>query len=153
MTQRLNFFQAAPDIYKAVFALSRTVGEGIDPGLVHLMELRASQINHCAYCLDMHTKDARHAGVSEEKISMVAAFEEAEEFFTAKERAALALTESVTVLTDGHVPDAVYERAAAHWNEQEIAQLIGVIATINTWNRLNVAARTPGGHYKPGMHG
>ncbi|GGU96520.1 hypothetical protein GCM10010211_74830 [Streptomyces albospinus] len=100
----------------------------------------------------MHTKDARHAGESEERISLVAAFDEAPEFFSEKERAALALTEAVTVLTDGFVPDEVYERVAEHYEEKEIAQLTALIAVINTWNRLNVTARTPGGHYKPGQY-
>ncbi|WP_419997325.1 carboxymuconolactone decarboxylase family protein [Streptomyces boninensis] len=152
MTQRLNVYKAAPKLYKATLALSQAVGEGIDPGLKYLMELRASQINKCAFCIDMHTKDARHHGETEERISLVAAFDEADEFFSEKERAALALTEAVTVLTDGHVPDEVYERVAKHWTEPEIAQLIGIITVINAWNRINVSARTPGGHYKPGQY-
>jgi AhpD family alkylhydroperoxidase len=113
--------------------------------------LRASQLNRCAFCIDMHTKDARAGGETDERVALVAAFDEAPNLFTEKERAALALTESVTVLTDGFVPDAVYERAAKHFDEQELAQLIATIAAINTWNRLNVAARTEAGGYRPGM--
>lgn len=151
MTQRLNLTKLIPHVHKAMFALGDAAMRGLDPALTHLVLLRASQLNRCAFCIDMHTKDARHLGESEERISLVAAFDEAPNFFSEKERAALALTEAATVLTDGFVPDAVYERAAAHFEEQELAQLIAVIALINAWNRLNVSARTEGGHYRPGM--
>ncbi|MQY16411.1 hypothetical protein SRB5_66100 [Streptomyces sp. RB5] len=146
----MNIFKAAPEVYKTVLAFNQAAVKGIsDEKLVHLVLLRASQINRCAYCIDMHTKDALNIGEDPVRISLVPAFDEAEEHFTDKERAALALTEAVTVLTDGFVPDAVYERAAAHFDEAELGHLIGLIAAINVWNRLNVAARTPGGHYKP----
>ncbi len=131
--------------------LAGTAAEGLDPKLAHLVELRASQINRCAYCIDMHTKDARAAGETDERIALVAAFEEADNFFDEKERAALALTEAVTVLTDGFVPDEVYERAAKHFDEKELAQLIATIAVINTFNRLNVATRREAGSYTPGQ--
>jgi AhpD family alkylhydroperoxidase len=147
----MNIYKAAPEVYKTVLAFSQAAGQGIDEKLKHLVLLRASQINRCAYCIDMHSKDARHAGDSEERIQLVAAFDEAPEFFSEKERAALALTEAVTVLTDGFVPDEVYNRAAEHFEEKELAQLISLIAAINVWNRLNVTVRTPGGHYKPGQ--
>jgi AhpD family alkylhydroperoxidase len=153
MTQRMNIFEAAPEVYKAVLALSQAAGKGIDKRLKHLVLLRASQINRCAYCIDMHTKDARAAGNSEERISLVAAFDEAPQFFDEKERAAFALTESVTVLTDGFVPDDVYDRAAKHFEEPELAQLISLITAINTWNRMNVTVRTPGGSYQPSARG
>lgn len=151
MTQRMNLYKAAPDVFKALHALSKVAGVGIEEKLKHLVELRASQINRCAYCIDMHTKDARHAGETDERIALVAAFDEAPEFFSEKERAALALAESVTVLTDGFVPDEVYDRAAKHFPEEELAQLIALIASINTWNRMNVSVRAPGGSYTPGQ--
>ena len=148
MTQRMNLYKAAPAVYPTVLAFSNAAAKGVDETVKHLVLLRASQINRCAYCLDMHTKDARAAGLDDVKISLVPAFDEAEEHFSGRERAALALTEAVTVLTDGFVPDAVYERAAAHFSEEELAHLIALIAAINVWNRLNVATRAPGGHYR-----
>jgi AhpD family alkylhydroperoxidase len=147
MTQRMNLYKAAPSVYRTVLAFSTAASAGVDETIRHLVLMRASQINRCAYCLDMHTKDARAADVSDVRISLLPAFDEAEEHFTDRERAALALTEAITVLTDGFVPDAVYERAAAHFSEEELAHLIALIAAINVWNRLNVATRTPGGHY------
>ena len=113
--------------------------------LVELIRIRASQINHCAFCLDMHIAEARKAGESEERIALLAAWEEAAGFYTEKEQAALALTEAITVLTEGFVPDAVYDRAAAHFDEGELAHLIAVIVAINNWNRVNVTIRQPPG--------
>ncbi|MEV6109016.1 carboxymuconolactone decarboxylase family protein [Streptomyces sp. NPDC051940] len=152
MTQRMNIYKAAPQVYKAALAFSQAAGQGLDEKLKHLVELRASQINRCAFCLDMHTKDALHHGEDPVRISLVPAFDEAEEHFTDRERAALALTEAITVVTDGFVPDEVYNRAAEHFDEQELAALIASITAINMWNRLNVSTRTPGGHYKPGQY-
>lgn len=145
MTQRMNIYQAAPELYRTVLAFSTAASAGVDDTIKHLVLLRASQLNRCAFCLDMHTKDATAAGLDGVRLSLVPAFDEAEEHFTDRERAALALTEAVTVLTDGFVPDAVYERAAAHFDTKELAHLIGLIAAINVWNRFNVTARTPGG--------
>ncbi|CAM5544677.1 Carboxymuconolactone decarboxylase family protein OS=Streptomyces tendae OX=1932 GN=F3L20_03980 PE=4 SV=1 [Streptomyces tendae] len=116
------------------------------------MKIRASQLNHCAFCLDMHTKDALAAGESVERIVQLAAWEESRHFYTEKELAAIELTEAVTVLTDGFVPDAVYERAAAHFDEAELAQLIAAITVINAWNRFGVACRLTPGHYTPGQY-
>ncbi|CAM5363318.1 MULTISPECIES: carboxymuconolactone decarboxylase family protein [Streptomyces] len=141
---RLNFHKLAPGIYQALLNAHIAAKKGLgDPVLAELVLIRASQINHCAFCLDMHVKDARKAGVSEERIYLLNAWEEATGHYTAKEQAALALTEAVTVLTDGFVPDAVYERAAAHFDERELAHLIALITTINMWNRINVAIRQP----------
>ncbi|MGW7348242.1 carboxymuconolactone decarboxylase family protein [Streptomyces sp. NPDC054854] len=113
---------------------------------------RASQVNHCAFCLDMHTKDALAAGESVERVVLLAAWEESRHFYTEKELAAIELTEAVTVLTDGFVPDEVYARAAAQFEEAELAQLIAVIATINVWNRIGVTTRSTPGHYTPGQY-
>ncbi|MEU1308147.1 carboxymuconolactone decarboxylase family protein [Streptomyces cinnamoneus] len=142
--QRMNFTKAAPKVFKAMIALDAAAAEGLDPALVELVQIRSSQINHCAYCLDMHTRDARRAGESEERVHLLSAWREAG-LYTEKEQAALALTEAVTVLTDGFVPDEVYERAARHFDEVELAHLIALIFTINAWNRIAVATRkTPG---------
>ncbi|MDQ0405901.1 carboxymuconolactone decarboxylase family protein [Streptomyces sp. NBC_01723] len=116
-----------------------------DAGLAELVQIRASQLNHCAFCLDMHLGLAREHGVSERQLDLLAAWEEAGEVFDARERAALALTEAVTVLTGGFVPDAVYEEAARHFDADGLAHLLGLIAAINSWNRLMVARRIPAG--------
>ncbi|MEU7133588.1 carboxymuconolactone decarboxylase family protein [Streptomyces sp. NPDC046261] len=138
--QRMNFTKAAPKVFKAMIALHAAATADLDPTLVELVQIRASQLNHCAYCLDMHTRDARAAGESEERIHLLSAWREAG-LYTEKERAALDLTEAVTVLTDGFVPDAVYERAARHFGEEELAHLIALIFTINSWNRIAVTTR------------
>jgi AhpD family alkylhydroperoxidase len=139
--RRVNLFEAAPEVYKAMVALDAAARKGLDPTLVELVLTRASQINHCAFCLDMHTRDARAAGISEQKLYLLSAWEEATGLYSDRERAALALTESVTVLTDGFVPDGVYDRAAEHFDDRELAQLISVILTINAWNRIAVSTR------------
>lgn len=149
-TPRMELFKLAPEAYKAALALEIASVKGLDPVLVELVKIRASQINHCAFCLDMHTKDALAAGESVERVIQLAAWEESRHFYTEKELAAIELTEAVTVLTDGFVPDEVYARAAAHFEEAELAQLITVIAMINVWNRIAVTTRLVPGHYTPG---
>ncbi|MGP3952415.1 carboxymuconolactone decarboxylase family protein [Streptomyces sp. 7N604] len=149
---RMNLTQHAPEIYKAMVRLDAAASKGVDPVLAELVKIRASQLNHCAFCLDMHTKDARAAGEREDRIYLLSAWEEATGYFTEKERAALALTEAVTVLTDGFVPDEVYERAAEHFDETELAHLIGLILTINAWNRMAVTTRSVPGAYQPGQY-
>ena len=146
---RMRFAQAAPEVYKAMIQLDAAARKGLEPALTELVKIRASQINHCAFCIDMHIKDARAAGESEERIYLLNAWEEAVGVYTEKEQAALALTEAVTVLTDGFVPDEVYDRAAKHFEEQELAQLIALILTINAWNRIGVTTRLVPGSYKP----
>ncbi|SDC50392.1 carboxymuconolactone decarboxylase family protein [Rhodococcus tukisamuensis] len=139
--QRVNFFKNAPEVYQAMIALDAAARKGVDPALAELVLTRASQINHCAWCIDMHTADARKVGVSEQKLFLLNAWEEVPGLFTEQERAALALTEAVTVLTDGFVPDDVYNRAAAHFDDGQLAQLIGLVLTINAWNRIAVTTR------------
>ncbi|MFE2171011.1 carboxymuconolactone decarboxylase family protein [Streptomyces sp. NPDC059447] len=151
-TPRMQMAKVAPEVYKAVLALEIAAKKGLDPALVELVKIRASQINHCAFCIDMHTKDAIAAGESVERIVLLPAWEESRHFYTEKELAAIELTEAVTVLTDGFVPDEVYEKAAKRFEEKELAQLIAVIATINVWNRIGVTTRLTPGHYKPGMY-
>ncbi|MFC9032594.1 carboxymuconolactone decarboxylase family protein [Streptomyces arboris] len=138
-TARLNFAKAAPKVFRAVIGLDAAAREDIDPTLVELVQIRSSHLNHCAYCLHMHTTDARKAGESEERLHMVAVWREAPHFFTEREQAALALTDAVTRVADAGVPDAVYARAAAHFAEEELAQLLALILTINTWNRIALA--------------
>ncbi|MET9965494.1 carboxymuconolactone decarboxylase family protein [Streptomyces sp. NPDC006356] len=151
-TPRLDWAALAPDVFKAMIRLDAAAGRGLDPALRELVRIRASQLNHCAFCLDMHTKDALAAGESVERIVQLNAWEESRHFYTEKELAALELTEAVTVLTDGFVPDEVYARAAAHFEEAELAQLIAAISVINAWNRFGVTCRRTPGHYQPGQH-
>ena len=138
---RLAIYKTTPDLYEAMMALSNAAAKDIDPELAELIKIRASQINHCAFCLDMHTRDARKHGVSEQKLDVLAAWEEASELFTERERAALALTEAITELGDGHVPDEVYARAAAVFTDRELGHVIAMAVTINAWNRINVTIR------------
>ncbi|MEJ1197127.1 MULTISPECIES: carboxymuconolactone decarboxylase family protein [unclassified Streptomyces] len=150
---RLEWAKHAPEVYKAMIRLDTAAKRGLDPTLYELVKIRASQINHCALCIDMHSKDALAAGESVERIIQLSAWEESRHFYTEKELAAIELTEAVTVLTDGFVPDAVYEKAAAHFEEPELAQLIAAITVINAWNRFGVTCRMTPGHYTPGQHG
>ncbi|MFF1411784.1 carboxymuconolactone decarboxylase family protein [Streptomyces sp. NPDC058289] len=151
-TPRMQFAKLAPEFYKAAVALDAAAAKGLDPALVELVKLRASQINHCAFCIDMHSKDALAAGEDVERLLLLGAWEESRHFYTEKELAAIELTEAVTVLTDGFVPDEVYERAARHFEEKELAQVIALIAAINVWNRIGVTTRLTPGHYTPGMY-
>ncbi|GDY54410.1 alkyl hydroperoxide reductase AhpD [Streptomyces violaceusniger] len=149
----MQFAKAAPEVYKAMVNLDAAARKGVDPTLAELVKVRASQLNRCAFCIDMHTKDARAAGESEERLYLLSAWEEADHLYTEKEQAALALTEAVTVLTDGFVPDEVYEQAAKHFEERELAQVIALIFTINAWNRIGVTTRmTPAPTSRPCDH-
>ncbi|MFC8424787.1 carboxymuconolactone decarboxylase family protein [Streptomyces sp. NPDC057236] len=149
---RLEWARHAPEVYKAMIRLDSAARKGLDAKLYELVKIRASQLNHCAFCLDMHTKDALAAGESVERIIQLGAWEESRHFYTEKELAAIELTEAVTVLTDGFVPDEVYERAAKRFEEPELAQLIAAITVINAWNRFGVTCRMTPGHYTPGQH-
>ncbi|MEU6667318.1 carboxymuconolactone decarboxylase family protein [Streptomyces sp. NPDC046727] len=136
---RLDFAKAAPKVFRAIIGFDAAARAGLDPALVELIQIRASHLNHCAYCLHMHTNDARKAGESEDRLHMVAVWREARHFFTPKEQAALALTEAVTLVADGGVPDTVYAEAAAHFDDEELAHVLSLILTINTWNRVALA--------------
>ncbi|MFF7792087.1 carboxymuconolactone decarboxylase family protein [Streptomyces sp. NPDC007991] len=149
---RLEWAKHAPEVYKAMIRLDTAARQGLDHKLYELVKIRASQINHCAFCIDMHTKDALASGESVERIVQLSAWDESRHFYTAKELAALELTEAVTVLTDGFVPDAVYENAAKHFGEAELSQLIAAITVINAWNRFGVTCRMTPGHYQPGQY-
>ena len=150
---RLEWARHAPEVYKAMVRLDTAARQGLDPKLYELVKIRASQLNHCAFCLDMHTKDALAAGESVERIVQLSAWEESRHFYTEKELAAIELTEAVTVLTEGFVPDEVYAKAAKHFDETELAHLIAAIIAINAWNRFAVSTRMVPGHYTPGDHG
>lgn len=141
--QRMDFSAVAPKVFKAVLALDAAARDGLDPVLLELVQIRTSQINRCAYCIDYHTTDARKAGEAEQRIHQLSGWEESS-LYTEKERAALALAEAVTLLPQG-VPDEVYDEAAVHFDEKELAQLIAIVLTANAWNRMNVTTRkTPG---------
>jgi AhpD family alkylhydroperoxidase len=140
-TDRINIYKVSPDLYDAMMTLSTASAKDVDPTIGELIKIRASQINHCAFCLDMHTADARKHGETEQRLALIAAWQEAGDLFTEQERSALALTEAITELHDGHVPDEVYARAAAVFSERELGQVIAMAVTINAWNRINVATR------------
>jgi AhpD family alkylhydroperoxidase len=134
--------------YKAMLGLEEYLHNSLlEAPLLHLIKLRASQINGCAYCLDMHWKDLRAIGEDEQRLYSLDAWRECP-YYTDRERAALAWTEAVTLVTDGHVPDAVYEEVRPHFNETEFCDLTLAVAAINAWNRLSIAARTVPGTYK-----
>jgi AhpD family alkylhydroperoxidase len=139
---RLKIYKSSPELYDAMMALSTAAAKDVDPALGELIKIRASQINHCAFCLDMHTRDARKIGVSEQKLDVLAAWAEAGDLFDETERAALALTEAITELGHGGVPDDVYEDAAAVFSDRELGQVIAMAVTINAWNRINAAVLT-----------
>jgi AhpD family alkylhydroperoxidase len=139
--RRINLNRVSPEVYEAMVALSNAAAKDIDPDLAELIKIRASQMNHCAFCIDMHTADARKRGINEQKLTLLAAWEEAGDFFTEQEQAALALTEEMTDLTHRHVSDEVYARAAAAFSERELGQVISMALAINAWNRIGVPTR------------
>jgi AhpD family alkylhydroperoxidase len=153
VTNRIdNWMKAAPDAFKALFSVSGYVAEsGIEHATLELVKLRASQVNGCAQCIDMHTKDARAAGETEQRLYLLDAWREAAHLYTDRERAALALTEAATRLGEHHVPDDVYAAASACYSEAELVKLSLAIAVINAWNRMNITFRVKAGDYKPGM--
>lgn len=147
MTARLDYDAAAPGIYTAMDALDRYLaGCGFGRPLLYLVQLRASQLNGCAYCLDMHWKDLRALGEEEQRLYSLDAWRESPHY-TPCERAALAWTEAVTLIRDGHVPDTIYDECRGHFSEQELANLTLAVAAINAWNRLSIAARLVPGPY------
>ena len=144
-TPRLNLAKTAPKVFRALVGFDAAAREGLDPALVELIQIRASHLNHCAYCLHMHTNDARKAGENEDRLHLVAVWREARHFYTPREQAALALTEAVTLVADAGVPDDVYAEAAAQFDEGELAHVLSLILTINTWNRVALATRKMAG--------
>jgi AhpD family alkylhydroperoxidase len=124
---------------------------GLEPALLELVKMRASQINGCAYCLDMHSKDARAAGETEQRLYALNAWRETP-FYTDRERAALEWTEALTLITQGHVPDEVYESARKHFSEKELVDLTAAVVAINAWNRIAISLRAAPGTYQPSAH-
>ena len=142
MKPRMNFAQAAPDTMKALLALENQVqSSGLEQSLIELVKTRASQINGCAYCINMHTQDARKRGETEQRLYLLNAWREAP-LYTDRERAALAWTEAVTLISETHAPDDVYSEVRAHFSEAETVNLTMLIAAINAWNRLAIAFRS-----------
>ncbi|MEO8519851.1 MAG: carboxymuconolactone decarboxylase family protein [Acidobacteriota bacterium] len=150
MTPRVEYSERFPDLRNAMRGLEHFVHQsGLDPTLLELVKLRASLINGCAYCVDMHTKVARSQGETEQRLYEVSLWREAP-FFTERERAALAWTEAVTLVSVDHVPDEVYELARQHFDEKDLVALTAAIVAINGWNRLAVAFRTVPGKFQLG---
>ena len=145
---RIQLTDHAPRQYVALQRFHRSIELG--PPLADLVRLRASQINGCAFCIDMHWKEARAAGVSEERLYSLTAWE-GSPLYTERERAALALCEAMTLIRDGHVPDQVWDRVEAAFPAEELAQLVFAITDINAWNRLLITVRAEPGHYEPGL--
>lgn len=149
MQARLSYAKVYPEAMQAMLALSKAVEKtGLPQQLINLIDYRVSQINGCAFCLDMHSKDLRALGETEQRIYMVSAWRDAPNLYNSRERAALAWAEAVTELKDREVPDEIYESACKEFSETELAQLTLAIVAINGWNRFNVAFRTPAGNYK-----
>jgi len=149
MEPRIDYLKSARGAYHAMLGLEHYLQQcGLEESLLHLLKLRVSQLNGCAYCIDMHWKDLRAIGESEQRLYGLDAWEESP-YYTDRERAAFAWAESVTNIQDGHVPDSVYDEVKNFFSEKELADLTLAITTINSWNRLSIAARTVPGTYQP----
>jgi AhpD family alkylhydroperoxidase len=141
MKARMNYYQAAPDTINALSAVEKQIqASGLERTLIELVKTRASQINGCAFCINMHTADARHNGESEARLYLLNAWREAP-VYTDRERAALAWTEAVTLISETHAPDDLYEEVRKHFSEAETVNLTMLIATINAWNRIAISFR------------
>src|SRR5215216_1690360 len=150
MNPRLDFLSTTPNVVKAMYGLHKPLSQsGLETPLLDLVYFRVSQINGCAYCLDMHSKDLRAAGETEQRLYLLDAWRESP-FYSERERAALAWTEAVTLVAESRVPDAVYEEVRRRFSDDELLALTMAVVTINAWNRLNVALRTEPGTYQPG---
>ncbi len=149
MQSRIDYLKVGRGVYEAMLGLEKYLHQcAIEEGLLHLIKLRASQLNGCAYCIDMHWKDLRSIGEQEQRLYGLAAWEESP-YYSERERAALAWAEAVTNIQDGHAKDGVYEQVRKHFTEKELADLTLTIATINAWNRLLIAGRAVPGTYQP----
>lgn len=152
MKSRIDIAKVSPEAYRAMAGFEQYIhSTKLEPGLIHLLKFRASQINGCAYCLDMHSKDARALGETEQRLYGLDAWREAP-YYTDRERAALAWIESLTLITEGHVPDEVFDEARKVFTEQELVDLAMVAVAINGWNRLAIAFRAEAGSYQPKQH-
>ena len=153
MEPRIDYLKDAPaGAYHAMLGLEKYVqGCGLEHSLLHLLKTRASQINGCAYCIDMHTKDARAGGETEQRLYALNAWRETP-FFTARERAAFEWTEALTLISENNVPDELYERVRRHFTEAELVNLSLAVVAINGWNRLAISFRAVPGTYQPAAH-
>lgn len=147
MTERVNIGKEMPELYQAVIKLEKQltvalVDAGIEEGFSHLLRLRASQINECAFCIRMHTRDAVNSGESADRIAVLPAWKETE-YFNSKERAALDLVEAITLISDSQLPDSIYEQAAANLSKEEISAIEWLAVVINIWNRIAISSRYP----------
>src|SRR5439155_9114308 len=150
MSPRIPYHKIAPEAFKAMLALDRSLHQAsdIEPALAHLVKLRASQINGCAYCIDMHAKDLLAAGETAQRIYGLDAWRESP-YYTDRERAALDWTEALTRIADTHADDQIYEKVKSHFTDKELVDLTWTIAAINAWNRVAIAMRSPAGTYQP----
>lgn len=149
MESRLDIRKYAGEALQAMYAIEKYLEEcGLEPGLLHLIKMRASQMNGCAYCIDMHSKDARALGETEQRLYELNAWRETP-FYSERERAALAWAETLTLVSETHVPDNAYEDVRKQFSEKEVVDLTYAIATINSWNRIAIALRAVPGRYKP----
>jgi AhpD family alkylhydroperoxidase len=152
MVPRIDYTKVAPGALRAMYGLEKYLAESsIEQPLRELVKLRASQINGCAYCIDMHWKDARAAGESEQRLYGLAAWREAP-YYSARERAALAWTEELTLIAEHHVSDELYEQTRRQFSEQELVDLTLAVGTINAWNRIAISFRSEAGSYQPPAH-
>ncbi len=149
MSQRLHYGKLFPEGIHALFNLGKVINDsGLEPSLLELVKIRASQMNGCGYCLDMHTKDARAAGETEQRLYALSVWEDTP-FYTPRERAALAWTEAITNIQQGHASDQVYKEVRKQFSEEEVVRLTMAITNINTWNRISIAFKVEPGTYKP----
>lgn len=149
MQPRIDYRKYVPEALKAMLGLEKYISEcGLDHGLIHLIKMRASQINGCAYCIDMHSMDARALGEPEQRLYALDAWRETP-FFSERERAALEWTEAITLVSETHVPEQIFEEVKKYFSEKEIIDLTIVATTINMWNRLAISTRAVPGHYHP----
>jgi AhpD family alkylhydroperoxidase len=149
MESRFSYVKLSPGYYHAMLGLEKYLHEcRLEEPLIHLVKLRASQVNGCAYCIDMHWKDLRAIGETEQRLYGLDAWRESP-YYTDRERAALAWTEAVTLVSDSHVEDEIYQEVKPHFTDEELSDLTCAVATINAWNRLAIAGRTEAGKYQP----
>jgi len=152
MSPRIDYAKVAPGALRAMYGLEKYLAESaLEPALRELVKLRTSQINGCAYCIDMHSKDARASGETEQRLYGLVAWQETP-YYTERERAALAWTEALTSIADNHVPDELYEQTRREFNEQELVDLTLAVTTINAWNRMAISLRAVPGTYQPPAH-
>ena len=153
METRIKYYEQGKDAMAALYGLGRYLSKStLEKSLLELIYFRVSQINQCAYCLDMHSKDLRAAGETEQRLYLLSAWREAP-FYSEKEQAALAWAEALTQLQSSLVPDAIYNEALRHFSEEELIALTMAVITINSYNRLNIAFGAPVGTYVVGQHG